>query len=101
MFICQYPEDYTIVAYDNLEYSSSMRNVVTLHGHKNFHFVKGDITSEQQVIACLQEYKIDTVFHAAAQTHVDTSFSDPYLFTRTNVFGTHTPYLKRAGKPEV
>lgn len=32
---------------------------------------------------------LDTVIHAAAETHVDNSITDPLPFVRTNVVGTH------------
>eukprot|EP00124_Ichthyophonus_hoferi_P000818 Ihof_evm4s34 gene=Ihof_evmTU4s34 len=34
-------------------------------------------------------YQIDTIIHAAAQSHVDLSFSHSINFTKTNVLGTH------------
>lgn len=33
--------------------------------------------------------KLDVIIHAAAETHVDNSISDPLPFVRTNVLGTH------------
>ena len=38
---------------------------------------------------------IDTIFHFAAQSHVDLSFGNSYQFTTTNVYGTHV-LLERA-----
>lgn len=38
---------------------------------------------------CLKRYNIDTIFHFAAQSHVDLSFGNPFGFTHTNVYGTH------------
>lgn len=38
---------------------------------------------------CLQKHNIDTIFHFAAQSHVDLSFGNSYAFTHTNVYGTH------------
>ena len=38
---------------------------------------------------CLERYNIDTIFHFAAQSHVDLSFGNSYGFTHTNVYGTH------------
>lgn len=38
---------------------------------------------------CLAAYRIDTIFHFAAQSHVDLSFGNSYRFTETNVCGTH------------
>lgn len=37
----------------------------------------------------MKKYKIDTVFHFAAQSHVDLSFGNSFQFTETNVKGTH------------
>ena len=37
----------------------------------------------------LREKSIDTIFHLAAQTHVDNSFGDSFEFTKNNVMGTH------------
>ncbi len=38
---------------------------------------------------CLERHNIDTIFHFAAQSHVDLSFGNSYAFTHTNVYGTH------------
>lgn len=43
----------------------------------------------------LRKHKIDTIFHFAAQSHVDLSFGNSYQFTNTNVYGTHV-LLERA-----
>ena len=37
----------------------------------------------------LQEEKIDTILHFAAQTHVDNSFGNSFQFTQNNIYGTH------------
>lgn len=37
----------------------------------------------------MEQFRIDTVFHFAAQSHVDLSFDNSYKFTHTNVYGTH------------
>ena len=37
----------------------------------------------------MNNHKIDTVFHFAAQSHVDLSFGNSFEFTKTNVEGTH------------
>lgn len=60
-----------------------------LNSHPNFTFVYGDITKPEEVKTCLKVYGVDTVFHFAAQSHVDLSFGNSYQFTSTNVFGTH------------
>jgi len=51
--------------------------------------VKGDITSSDLVNYLLETEKVDTILHFAAQTHVDNSFGNSFLFTESNVLGTH------------
>lgn len=60
-----------------------------LENRPNFHFFHGDVTRRSDVVECLRRFKIDTVFHLAAQTHVDLSFGNSYSFTKNNVLGTH------------
>jgi dTDP-glucose 4,6-dehydratase len=60
-----------------------------LESYPNFKFFHGDLTKPADVLTCLRKYKIDTVFHLAAQSHVDLSFGNSYSFTKNNVFGTH------------
>lgn len=60
-----------------------------LEGRHNFTFFRGDITNSDEVMRCLKLHDIDTIFHFAAQSHVDLSFGNSYGFTRTNVYGTH------------
>lgn len=60
-----------------------------LDSHKNFKFYRGDITNPDDVMDCIVKHDIDTIFHFAAQSHVDLSFGNSYAFTHTNVYGTH------------
>jgi len=53
-------------------------------------FVKGDIKDRGLLDGLLRHHEIDTVVHFAAQSHVDTSFTNPMLYTQDNVVGTHT-----------
>ena len=56
---------------------------------ENYTFVKGNLRENGIILKILQEHNIDTVIHFAAQSHVDTSFSDPLLYTNDNIVGTH------------
>ena len=38
----------------------------------------------------LDYYNIDTIIHFAAQSHVQSSFTDALQYTKDNVVGTHT-----------
>ena len=83
-----YPE-YHIVCFDKLDYCSSLTNTRMLDSRSNFSFFHGDITNSADVMTCMEQYRVDTIFHFAAQSHVDLSFGNSYEFTKTNVFGTH------------
>ncbi|KAF2460260.1 hypothetical protein BDY21DRAFT_369314 [Lineolata rhizophorae] len=87
--VTSYKETYNIVCFDKLEYCASLSNVGALNSYANFKFVSGDITNPTDVGRCLAHHHIDTIFHFAAQSHVDLSFGNSYEFTETNVLGTH------------
>jgi dTDP-D-glucose 4,6-dehydratase len=84
-----YPNAYNIVSFDKLDYCASLNNTRALNDKRNFSFYHGDITNPSEVMDCLERHKIDTIFHFAAQSHVDLSFGNSYTFTYNNVFGTH------------
>ncbi|ENH75981.1 Putative rhamnose biosynthetic enzyme 1 [Fusarium oxysporum f. sp. cubense race 1] len=87
--VLTYPGTYNVISFDKLDYCSSLNNTRALREKPNFTFYQGDITSPSEVIDCLNRYNIDTIFHFAAQSHVDLSFGNSYSFTETNVYGTH------------
>ncbi|EQL02570.1 dTDP-D-glucose 4,6-dehydratase [Ophiocordyceps sinensis CO18] len=92
-----YPQAYNIVSFDKLDYCSSLNNTRALNDKRNFTFYQGDITHPSEVLDCLERYNIDTIFHFAAQSHVDLSFGNSYGFTHTNIYGTHV-LLESANK---
>lgn len=78
------------VVLDKLDYCANIKNLDPIKGAKNYKFVKGDILSADLVNFLISQFKIDTIFHFAAQTHVDNSFGNSLTFTKNNVLGTHT-----------
>ena len=81
--------DYAIVNMDRIDACSSPRNCATSAGKANYTMIRGDITNADFVRHVLETERIDTIVHAAAQTHVDNSFGNSLAFTRDNVLGTH------------
>ena len=79
----------TLVNVDKL-YPCSTQSADLTTSHNNYTFVKGDISDTSLMIQVIQKYNIDTVVHFAAQSHVDTSFTNPMSYTQDNVFGTHS-----------
>eukprot|EP00927_Polykrikos_kofoidii_P049214 TRINITY_DN4330_c0_g1_i1.p1 TRINITY_DN4330_c0_g1~~TRINITY_DN4330_c0_g1_i1.p1 ORF type:complete len:429 (-),score=51.63 TRINITY_DN4330_c0_g1_i1:82-1368(-) len=85
-----YP-DYRVVGLDRMSYCSDDRFVVDpLSDCANFRFVRADICDYTVVLNIMQEERVDTVLHLAAQSHVDLSFKEggPQQFVRDNVQGT-------------
>lgn len=97
--VLTYPH-YNVVSFDKLDYCATLNNTRILDDRPNFAFEHGDITSPSEVKRVLRKYKIDTIFHFAAQSHVDLSFGNSYQFTNTNVYGTHV-LLERARQHDV
>lgn len=92
--VLKYPH-YDVVSFDKLDYCATLNNTRILDDRPNFTFEQGDITAPTDVKRVLRKHKIDTIFHFAAQSHVDLSFGNSYQFTNTNVYGTHV-LLERA-----
>lgn len=55
----------------------------------NVVFVNAKIQDRPTIAGLLREHKVCTVVHFAAQSHVDTSFTDSLTYTQDNVLGTH------------
>jgi dTDP-glucose 4,6-dehydratase len=89
LMVQKYPQ-YNFVNYDSLEYCACLKNLEEISRLKNYTFVQGDICNQDLVMHVLKTHRIDTIMHFAAQTHVDNSFGNSFVFTRTNVLGTHT-----------
>ena len=94
--INKYP-DYRIVNLDKLTYCGNLENLKDIEKHKNYRFVKGDITDASLVGKLAGES--DIIINFAAESHVDRSITDPGIFVTTNVFGTYTllEAAKKAG----
>ncbi len=87
LFVHKYP-DYKIINLDKLTYAGNLANLTDIEDKPNYFFVKGDICDESLVKEIFAEKKVDGVIHLAAESHVDRSIKDPFLFAKTNVLGT-------------
>lgn len=84
----KYDGIYNFVVYDKLTYAGNMHNLDNIID--KITFVKGDICDFDEVMDTIKKYKIDAIVHFAAESHVDNSIKTPFVFTQTNVLGTHT-----------
>ena len=87
LFVNKYPE-YQIVNLDKLTYCGNLANLTDVENQPNYKFVKADICDYDQMLEVFKMYQIDGVIHLAAESHVDRSIKDPFVFARTNVMGT-------------
>ena len=53
-------------------------------------FLRADICDQAVIDRAFEEFKPDTIFHLAAESHVDRSIDGPGEFIKTNVMGTAT-----------
>lgn len=86
-FVTQYPH-YNIINFDLLTYAGNLENIKDIESAPNYHFVKGDVREESDVMNALEKYNIDGIIHLAAESHVDRSITDPLIFVKTNLIGT-------------
>lgn len=83
----KYP-NYHIINLDLLTYAGNLENLKDIEKKENYSFVKGDICDLDLIPKIFEKYKIQNVIHLAAESHVDRSIKDPFLFAKTNVMGT-------------
>lgn len=86
-FVNKHPE-YNVIILDKLTYAGNMENLKKVMDKTIF--VQGDICDYNFVKELFEKYEINGVIHFAAESHVDNSIKNPFIFTQTNVIGTHT-----------
>ncbi|MCV9884669.1 dTDP-glucose 4,6-dehydratase [Metabacillus halosaccharovorans] len=85
-----------IVNLDFLTYAANVEQLEQLNSFKNYTFVQGDIRDKEFLQQIFSEYDIRSVFHFAAESHVDNSIIGPEVFIETNIKGTF--YLLEAAR---
>lgn len=83
-------QDTEILNLDLLTYAGNQANLETLSEDAGYRFIKGDIADQATVSEVIREFRPTSVFHFAAESHVDRSIEGPRIFLRTNVEGTFT-----------
>jgi dTDP-glucose 4,6-dehydratase len=78
-----------IVNLDALTYAGNPRNLEDITTNPCHSFIHGDICDIAGIENIFREHRFDAVVHFAAESHVDRSLTDPSVFVRTNVLGTH------------
>ncbi len=80
---------YNILNLDKVSYASMIKYQPFLKITKNnYQFKKIDITSNK-LCEIINEFKPDTIFHLAAESHVDNSINNSEVFINSNIIGTY------------
>jgi len=83
--------DVNIINLDAMYYCANESNILSeIRESGRYHLIKGNLCSIDLINHILENYKIDTVIHFAAQSHVQNSFEDSLKYTYDNILGTHT-----------
>lgn len=83
----KYP-DYDFICVDKLTYSGNKFNINSLMNKPNFWFIQEDICNFEEIKKIIEEG--DIIVNFSAESHVDNSIKDPFIFIKTNVLGTHS-----------
>lgn len=83
----KHPE-YEVICLDALTYAGNLRSLDGVMNNPNFKFVKGSIADKNLVDGLFEREKFDVVVNFAAESHVDRSIENPFIFLETNVMGT-------------
>ena len=90
--------DATVLVVDKLTYAGEPESLKEVglnpddltSSNPRLSFLKADICDLETKKKELESYQPDTIFHLAAESHVDRSIDGPGEFIRTNVVGTAT-----------
>ena len=84
--LCREGRDVLVV--DKLTYAGNVESLREVEG--KYKLLVEDICDQAAMDRAFEEFKPDTIFHLAAESHVDRSIDGPGEFVRTNVVGTAT-----------
>jgi dTDP-glucose 4,6-dehydratase len=79
-----------IVNADALYYCANVMNVADhIRNNMRYVFVQCNLRNKDEIDSIFNVFDISHVVHFAAQSHVQTSFTDALAYTMDNVLGTH------------
>lgn len=73
---------------DKLTYAGNLNSLRSIENEPNYKHYHTDICDENAILTILNNEKIDSIMHLAAESHVDRSIDGPAAFVETNVIGT-------------
>ena len=79
-----------VIVLDKLTYAARRENLGDFEHDPRLEIVVGDIGNLELVRHLVTSRGIEGIINFAAETHVDRSILDPFVFSQTNLIGTHT-----------
>ena len=80
----------TVLVVDKLTYAGNLESLKEVADSPRYSFLQADICDQAAMDKAFADFRPDTIFHLAAESHVDRSIDGPGEFIRTNVVGTAT-----------
>lgn len=77
-----------VINVDKLTYAGNLNSLRSIENEPNYKHYRTDICDENAILTILNNEKIDSIMHLAAESHVDRSIDGPAAFVETNVIGT-------------
>lgn len=87
-FMLRNHSDCELTNVDKVGIGANPANLRDIENDRRYSFVKGDICNPQFMYKMIRG--VDAVVNIAAETHVDRSIADPYMFLQNNTLGTFT-----------
>lgn len=79
---------HSVINVDALTYAADISSLDEIKDSDRYFFEKVDICNFQNLQQVFNNYRIDSIIHLAAESHVDNSIKNPETFLNTNILGT-------------
>lgn len=83
----KYPT-YNIIICDKLTYAADIKYINSIIKNDNITVITPDICDYEIMRQIFNDFDITDVIHLAAESHVDNSIYNPFIFAETNIMGT-------------
>jgi len=86
----EHTDEYHVINFDALYYCADQNNVnEEIRNGDNYQFIHGNLQSYDLLKYIFESNPVTHIIHFAAQSHVQTSFTDSRQYTLDNIVGTH------------
>ena len=90
-YLIQKHPNYKIINIDAQTYAGHVENLEDLNSNPNYQYVHGRIENMaliESIVSGKMFGPIDGIINLAAESHVDRSITNPFIFIQTNILGT-------------